>query len=170
MTNQARVTNCKHDWKYYDGCLGYESFLCRLCGVDVNDLNATRDPGITPFGELIHSYTRAQAIEDGVLVDLSDLAREAGFKMPLAVTAGVWAIIEPELMPPCQDWRGRAWDLLTILRLAIKRARDGTDRVDFAPLFVLKSSGAPEPVAMWAHCGPGDDFKPVITVMLPGED
>lgn len=122
------------------------------------------------FGEVIHRYTRAQAIEDGVLVDLSDLAREAGFKMPLAVTAGVRAILNPEPMPSCQDWRGRAWDLLTILRLAIRRAHHGSDRVDFAPLFILKSDAAPEAVAMWAHCGPGDDAEPVITIMLPGED
>ena len=29
--------------------------------------------------DLIHSYTRAQAIADGVLVDVSDVAKEAGF-------------------------------------------------------------------------------------------
>ncbi|OGR40693.1 MAG: hypothetical protein A2X35_09280 [Elusimicrobia bacterium GWA2_61_42] len=126
---------------------------------------------MAPFGELIHSYSRAQAIEDGVLVDLSALSREAGFNMPLAVTSGVWAIIAPEPMPSCQDWRGRAWDLLTILNLAIRRAAPGADRVDFAPLFVLKTGRPPEPVPMWAHCGPGDDgAAPVITIMLPGED
>ncbi|MCF5089180.1 hypothetical protein GIW57_03195 [Stenotrophomonas sp. PA-6-5C] len=35
--------------------------------------------------DLIHSYTRAQAIEDGVLVDVSDVAKEAGFKLPVAI-------------------------------------------------------------------------------------
>jgi type I site-specific restriction endonuclease len=30
------------------------------------------------FGEVIYSYTRAQAIEDGVLVDVTDMAKEAG--------------------------------------------------------------------------------------------
>ena len=36
----------------------------------------------SPFDdmEVISAYSRAQAIEDGVLVDLSTLAREAGFK------------------------------------------------------------------------------------------
>lgn len=122
------------------------------------------------FGSVIHAYTRAQAIEDGVLVDLSDLAREAGVKLPLAVTAGVWAIISPEPMPSCQDWRGRAWDLLTILRFEIRRAAPGAERVDFAPLFVPKTGQAPKPMNLWAHCGPGDDASPVITIMLPHED
>jgi hypothetical protein len=30
--------------------------------------------------EVIHSYSRTQALEDGVLVDISPLAKEAGFK------------------------------------------------------------------------------------------
>lgn len=36
---------------------------------------------------VIHTYTRAQAIEDGVLIDVSEMAREAGFRWPVAVTA-----------------------------------------------------------------------------------
>lgn len=45
--------------------------------------------------EVISVYTRAQALEDGVLVDLSYLAREAGFRWPLAVTRAVWGLVEP---------------------------------------------------------------------------
>lgn len=36
--------------------------------------------------DLIHSYTRAQAIEDGVLVDVSDVGKGADFKLPVAIT------------------------------------------------------------------------------------
>ena len=36
--------------------------------------------------DVISRYTRAQAIEDGVLVDVSELAREAGFRFPVAMT------------------------------------------------------------------------------------
>ena len=42
------------------------------------------------FGEVIYSYTRAQAIEDGVLIDVTRMAQEAGFKYPVAITASVW--------------------------------------------------------------------------------
>ncbi len=54
------------------------------------------------FGEVISTYTRAQGIEDGMLVDLStgelgQLAREAGFKVPVAVTAAVFG--EPAYSP-----------------------------------------------------------------------
>ena len=41
------------------------------------------------FGEVISSYSRAQAIEDGVLVDVSSVARAAGIKFPVAMTRTV---------------------------------------------------------------------------------
>ncbi len=41
------------------------------------------------FGDLIFSYTRTQAIDDGVLIDATELARDAGFKWPVALTADV---------------------------------------------------------------------------------
>lgn len=129
--------------------------------------NDTRSEGF----DVIHAYTRAQAIEDGVLVDLSDLAREAGFRFPVAVTQGVWAVLNPtkELESAGQDMNGRAWDMLTILRHGIRGA-SRTDEVHFAPLFLRESVQEAEPVEMWAKCGPGDDGEPVITVMMPDED
>jgi hypothetical protein len=40
--------------------------------------------------EVIYAYTRAQAIEDGVLIDVSSVASEAGIKFPVAMTRTVW--------------------------------------------------------------------------------
>ncbi len=45
---------------------------------------------INIFGPVVSSYTRTQAIEDGVLVDVSEMAQEAGFKHPVALTRAVW--------------------------------------------------------------------------------
>jgi hypothetical protein len=50
------------------------------------------------WGEPIFRYTRAQAIADGVLVDLTTtiddkgqlLCQQAGFKIPVAVTRTAW--------------------------------------------------------------------------------
>ena len=39
---------------------------------------------------VIHSYTRKQAIDDAILVDVSTLAKEAGFVVPVAITHEVW--------------------------------------------------------------------------------
>ena len=82
------------------------------------------------FGEVIYSYTRKQALEDGVLVDVSELAKEAGFRYPVAVTARVWhEWITPPEQAIGQDQKGRLWDLLNVLRFEAKKAKG--DRVDF---------------------------------------
>jgi Family of unknown function (DUF6573) len=40
--------------------------------------------------ETVHLYTRADAIADGVLIDVSAVAREAGIRYPVALTRAVW--------------------------------------------------------------------------------
>jgi len=51
----------------------------------------TQQQDVDPvFGPVIYAYTRAQAIDDGVLVDASALAQEAGIRYPVAVTRGLW--------------------------------------------------------------------------------
>jgi hypothetical protein len=80
-------------------------------------------------GQCCHQRT---VIRDGVLVDVSDTAREAGFKYPVALTAAAWA--ECVVVPPgvvCQDDAGRLWDVLTLLRCAIKGGRDSAREVRF---------------------------------------
>ena len=121
--------------------------------------------------DLIHRYSRADAIRDGVLVDVTETAREAGFKWPVALTAAVWA--KCVAVPPgvaCQDEAGRLWDVLFLLRCAIGRS-DGGWEVRFA-VHVRNDNreSTPPLVKLKALCGPGDQGEPVITVMLPEED
>jgi hypothetical protein len=123
--------------------------------------------------EMIATYTRAQAIEDGVLVDmtqgdLGETLREAGFQLHTAMTATAFRqVIGVGDLPAGQDVRGRWWDVLMVLRYAI--ARDGqTDRVHFQVSVWNGRKGVN--VNLWALIGPGDDAQPVLTIMLEGED
>ena len=121
------------------------------------------------FGPVISAYTRAQAIADGVLVDASEMAREAGLKYPTALTATVWGqyVAVPEGVKG-QDERGRLWDILMMLRLTLQNRADGSQlRFD---LLVQNDNTMPKPVTLKAICGPGDTPDPVITIMLPNED
>jgi hypothetical protein len=121
---------------------------------------------------VIFSYTRKQAIEDGVLVDLTEWAREAGFAISVACTSEVWhRYIQP---PPGttelgQSERGRAHDALWLLFLAIRRAASGTDLLMFEVAF-LQAPGRIERVQLKATCGPGDEGEPVLTLLTPNED
>lgn len=117
-----------------------------------------------PFGETIYSYSRTQAIEDGVLVDLSqaDSIRQH-WKHPFACTSAVWAVIEEALQHPGQDVCGICHDISTMAKLAIRSTR-GTEQILFSVLLTGKKH------AMKLHIGPGDTAAPVLTLMLPHED
>jgi hypothetical protein len=107
--------------------------------------------------DIIHRYSRAQALADGVLIDVSSTAREAGFTFPVALTAAAWA--KCVTVPPgvvCQDEAGRLWDVLTLLRFTFRRSTgDGTE-VRFA-VHVRNDNLARTPplVRLKALCGPG---------------
>ena len=123
--------------------------------------------------EVISSYSRMDALNDGVLVDISTLAKEAGFVYPVAVTRAVYDGIlnpSPELERQGQSFTGRAWDMFAVLHAAIRATREPGDQVRFDPLFIRKPGGSPEPVALRSVVGPGDAAEPTITIMLPSED
>jgi hypothetical protein len=121
------------------------------------------------FGEVISSYSRETAIEDGVLVDVSSVAREAGITFPVALTRAVFekCVAVPADRGWCSDESGRLWDVVSMLRFAIKRGRAGS-QIDYSiRCHTLKGIRR---VSLKAICGPGDTAAPVITVMLPDED
>ena len=121
--------------------------------------------------DLIYRYTRAQAVEDGVLIDVSAVAREAGIRYPVALTSAAWE--RCVTVPPgveCQDEAGRLWDVVWLLRLAVGRS-DGGPEVRFG-VHVRDDNreGTPPLVRLRAVCGPGDQGEPVVTVLMPEED
>ena len=119
--------------------------------------------------ELIYSYTRKQAIEDGVLVDVSMTAKEAGIRYPVVLTRAVWeSYVQVPDGVEAQDEPGRLWDILWMFRVATKRSKGG-DRINFS-LYVRNDNRLPRVVTLKAICSPGDDAEPVITIMLPDED
>jgi hypothetical protein len=126
--------------------------------------------------EIIHGYSRAQAIEDGVLVDLMQtetrgLVREAGFKFPIAMTATAffeWINPSDKDRAEGQSINGRLWDMLTMLRHAIKGAKPGADQLLFS--FIVRKDGRQHTARLKSMCVPGDDAAPVLTFMLPDED
>jgi hypothetical protein len=119
---------------------------------------------------LIHSYSRREAIEDGVLIDVTGTAKEAGFRYPVALTSAAWAtcVAIPSGVSG-QDETGRLWDVLTMLRYAC-RARSADESIRHFDVLVLNDNTTPKPVRLKAVCGPDDDLSPCLTVMLPEED
>lgn len=112
------------------------------------------------------------AIADGVLVDVSEMAKEAGYKYPVAMTDTVWnkCVAVPSELKGEQDEDGRLWDLLWMSRFRkLIPGSEGTT-VTFEVLVQTKPRRKPELVTLKAVCGPGDTASPVITFMMPQED
>ena len=103
------------------------------------------------FGEPVSSYSRAQAIEDGVLVNITLQAKRQCFVYPFAITSALWDI--------CEDEEGVV-QILKDLHREIKRSASGGDQLMFVALGIT----------IKCVVGPGDDPAPVITLMLEHED
>ena len=128
------------------------------------------------FGDVIYSYTRAQAIEDGVLVDAGPMAKEVGFKLPVALTSAVWSDCvawtdSDSRKMPFQDQSGRLYDVLFMAAFAIRTSADSGDRLLYELYRVPRDAYSTEakPVTLKLIIGPGDQGEPVLTILLPEE-
>ncbi len=129
---------------------------------------------------VIHTYTRAEALADGVLVDVTSAAREAGFNVPTAVTAAVfdecieWTESDAEQSSAHQDQKGRLWDVVYLAAFKARTlARRGVRQNQLIfQLDVVPRPGRTHPRrrTLKLVIGPGDNHEPVATIMLPNED
>jgi len=124
------------------------------------------------FGEPIHTYTRAQALADGVLVDLmqdemAGVARQH-FKHPIACTAAVWDIITRAVENPNyhNDYAGVLHDILWMCRKMGKPIDETAMRFPV----VIVGAGRRRLYEFKMQVGPGDAAEPVMTLMLSTED
>lgn len=121
--------------------------------------------------DVIHRYTRAQAIADGVLVDLSaacpDVCRQH-YPVPVACTASVWALIDKAVKNPrwSNDLNGVVHDLLWMS----KACRQPVDVSTILFQVIIKGAGRKSNYTFKAVVSGGDVGEPVLTIMLPEED
>ncbi len=123
------------------------------------------------WGEPIHAYTRAEALADGVLFDVTETAREAGFEVPVILTASVWADVNDlcgRYVSAGQSPEGRLWDLLFMAAHAARR-RENRNTNSFVYALIMPV-GAGNNYRAKCHVGPGDEGEPVVTIMRPDED
>ena len=135
---------------------------------------ALMDEAQDPFAgaEVIYAYTRKDALADGVQIDVSEVAREAGLKFPVYLTRAVWEsyVTVPDGVR-CQDEKGRLWDIVWMLRCAARRT-SGPEMLFRLHVRNDNRDRTPPLVTLKAVCGPRDidDPAPAITIMLVDED
>jgi len=138
---------------------------------------ANHDP-TAGFGPVIFSYTRAQALADGVLVEVTTMAKAAGFKWPVAMTRAVWEECvawtehDSEAQGVHQDQDGRLWDVLWMAHCAIRSTKTGGNELLYQLYRIPRDGNAREAelTTLKLVVGPGDHGEPVITLLQPDED
>jgi hypothetical protein len=123
------------------------------------------------FGPDTHTDTRAEALADGVLIDLSAVAPDVcrqHFKYPVACTAAVWGIIERAVANKthANDVNGVIHDILFMSIATGTEIDPSTRRFSV----IIRGAGPTDTCELTIVCGPGDDAEPVLTIMLPDED
>lgn len=109
--------------------------------------------------DIIYSYTRSQAIADGVLVDIekefSGLSTQAGFKFPIALTARAFSRyvqLNPFAEKALEDPKGRLWDVLWMLKvriLILKLSNEKLDTIKFSFVCTVPKESDPFGIETW---------------------
>ena len=135
-------------------------------------MNTARKTDIFADANVIFEYTRAQAIADGTLLDLSATfpSDTRLFKYNLCCTAAVWTLIENAAAAEDLETPDvYVWDLAYMAFNAIQtRGNTGDSQLHFKITLPLCDNGTEHRLKM--VCGPDDEGKPCITIMRIDED
>jgi hypothetical protein len=122
--------------------------------------------------EIISRYTRADAIQDGTLIDITANFLEIShqlYKYPVACTASVWAIVEAAVASKkhCNDFAGVIWDLLWMSQKGVVKRIDDSQHIFRV---IITGAGPRRYYDFKIICHGGDQGEPVLTILMPQED
>ena len=115
--------------------------------------------GFWDDAEIISSYSRAQAIADGVLCDVTGSEAADLFKFPAVITVALHSEISRGGGNEAATYNARLWDVFYMMTVAARQS-GGSD------VFFTVKVGARN-LKLRGNIGPGDDPAPVLTVGFP---
>lgn len=128
------------------------------------------DGGI--YNSIVPVYSRGQALADGMLVDVSPLAREIGFKDAVALTRHVYAdCVADSLDDACKDIEDT--QLLSVLLPAVWAMREQSHRRLREIVFMvhrISPDGRERSTDLKIIAGPGDHGETVLTILTVDDD
>ena len=106
------------------------------------------------------------------------MAREAGFRSPVALTVGAWQVCvawsdADNEAQTYQDEAGRLWDVLTMALHGIRRTGGTTHHeLPYVLLCIPRDGQSTQPVetTLKLIASDCDDGLPALTIALPNED
>ena len=126
--------------------------------------------------DVIYSYSRADALNDGELVDVTEWASHekgffGGFYVPVAFTRALYNTLEdiPEPEKESQDLRGRAHDVLFLAAAALRGAREIQESDATFEVIVATKENPLRLLELYVIAAPGDNGEPVVTIGYPAD-
>lgn len=121
-----------------------------------------------------YTGSRAEAIAEGTIIDVSDLGRQVGFKWPVAITKAVWedsvswSDEDSEKQVP-QNQKSRLFSVVGACADYVRTRGPKADRMRFRinriPRDGVSRGAQLRLLQVVAH--PGDDGEPVLTIRIP---
>jgi hypothetical protein len=129
--------------------------------------------------EVIYTYSHQQAVEDGMLIDVSLTARRMGFDVPVFVTNTVWA---EAICPDGVNGGSRTALFLAYVKGILRNlhAEDALEddlielpmTLPMVGVHVVDREGnnvEPEERTLWLHLDANDEGKPIFKIMFPAD-
>lgn len=117
--------------------------------------------------KVIDAYSRARALKNGELMDVTREAKEVGIDYPMAITSAVWRWISREADPGKEIAAMRFFILMNIAASNVRglslSSNDNERRFEVA--WELPD-GVLEVARFKVVCGSGDNSEMVVTILL----
>jgi hypothetical protein len=116
-------------------------------------------------------FSRSTAIADGSLIPVAEtLAKDSRFLVPVALTRSAWIACVEGADGDAEAEEERLWSVLFMALDAIRRKDRKTASAEFIVHRAAEDSTVKTPIHLKIVVSPGDDRKPVLTVLLKSED
>ena len=113
---------------------------------------------------------RQQAIQAGMLIDVTEDAKQLGLTFPVTVTKPLWDIgIAPIEGLSEEDKAERLRDVLMAFRLRLAGQTTLSPLIDFPAMLALPPGGVPQPIPLFALIQPDEQNRATATLLLPNE-
>ncbi|MDO9118330.1 MAG: hypothetical protein Q7U39_10250 [Nitrospira sp.] len=113
---------------------------------------------------------RQEAIQSGILIDVTPTAKELGLTFPVTITKPLWDIgIVTNHSLSQEEQTGRLRDILMAFRLRLASLATISPLIDFPALLAMPPSTVPQPVPLFAIIQPDAGNQANVTLLLPNE-
>jgi hypothetical protein len=126
--------------------------------------DSTAGPGVPTIRD------RQEAIQSGILIDVTPTAKELGLTFPVTITRPLWDIgIVTNQSLSQEEQTGRLRDVLMAFRLRLASLATISPLIDFPALLAMPPSTVPQPVPLFAIIQPDSGNQANVTLLLPNE-